>query len=133
MSLLTRQQVADLLGQCPKTIIKMINFDGLPMSKVGVKWMGEKNDIIRWIRTRYPNQYKDAINRLGENATTTRTRGQLNMEAYGIVENKEGKKRIVEGREYVLFTRNDTEDEIFLGTYHRGTCSFEQTIKEPAI
>lgn len=133
MSLLNRQQIADLLGQCPKTILKMIREDGLPMARIGREWKGVREDVYSWIRNQYPQKYKDAMVRSGETTTTTRTRGQLNMEAYGVVEGKGGKRRVVEGAEYIKFTRGDIDGESLVATHHRGNCSFEQTIREPSI
>lgn len=134
MKMITRKQIADLLGLSSKTITVMIKDRGLPMALFGREYKGDEEAVMHWIRSKYSDQYKDALQRNGEISRTIRTRGQLSMEEYGIVEDKQGRKRVVEGKEYIKFkTSVDVGHESLVSVQHRGNCSFEQTVKEPAL
>lgn len=132
MKMIDRKQISDLLGVSVKTITLMIRERGLPMAQFGREYKGDEEEIMRWIRSHYSDSYQSLLDRAGEVVKTTRNRGQLSMEEYGIVEDAKGQRRVVEGKEYIKF-RKDFEigKEHLVSIQHRGTCSFEQSVKEP--
>lgn len=112
----------------------MIVDEGLPMAIIGKEYKGIEDDIIQWLRSRYPDAYKNAVRKSGTEAVSTRTRGQASQEEYGIVENENGKRRVVEGEEYVKFRFDRNIDgERLVSIQHRGTCSFEQIFNRPIL
>lgn len=132
--LMDRKQVGELLGVSTKTVAKMITEESLPMAMIGREWKGEEDAIIGWIRSKYPERYRDMMSRAPTTSTSVRTRGQMSSEEFGIVENKQGKRRIVEGEEYVKFhLKGKIGGERLVSIQHRGTCSFEVTKIGPVI
>lgn len=132
--LIDRRMVGELLGVSDKTVVKMIEEDGLPMAMIGREWKGSEDDIFGWVRSRYPSRYRDMINRAPRSSISVRTRGQMSGEEFGIVENQDGKRRIVEGEDYIKFRFDRVVGkERLVSIQHRGTCSFEITKTGPML
>ena len=131
--IIDREQVMYMLGMCDKTVTKMIFHEGLPMTKIGGRtYRGVASDVIAWIRSNYPQKYKDMMANAPMSTKTVKTRGQYEGEEYGIVERPDGTKYIVDGKLYIKFLRlGEVDGDVLVKKLVRGHVSFEQTTREP--
>jgi hypothetical protein len=132
--LISREKVANLLGVCDKKVTELVKNDGLPLALIGRSYRGSMNDLVDWIKSKYPWKYKEMLTNAKMQEKVVRTRGQFDSEEYGIAEKPNGQLVIVEGSKYVELCRDEYVDGMRLVQKRtRGTCSFEQTIREPVF
>jgi hypothetical protein len=132
--LLNKKQVAQILGVCIKTVCSFVREDGLPMSRVGNSFFIEPQDLLRWIREKRPDVYKQNIE--DQNFAVTKRqkiKSQFTAELIGIAKDKSGQASIVRGERFIDLLLQRHESDVLRLTSINLECnhSSEQLTEEP--
>ena len=130
--ILTREEVADQLRVCTKTVVGYIEKDGLPMAPIGRTSRTIKEDLITWIRSKYPQKFKDMVHNALETVKKIITRGTFESESLGIALLPDGTKQRVTGERFEVLKRFEYDENGWKLSkiIQQGTVRFETITKE---